>query len=44
MYWILGKLPLRPKHYYENACAAIAATQNIVDTDTQVKVISSLKR
>ena len=37
-------IPLRPEYYYENACAAIAATTNIVDTDTQVKVISSLKR
>ena len=34
---------LRGVHNYENACTAIAATMNLVDTETQIKVISKFK-
>lgn len=34
---------LRGEHNYENACTAIAATLNLVDEETQVKVISDFK-
>lgn len=36
-------ITLRGEHNYENACAAIAATQSLVDTETQVEVISKFK-
>ena len=36
-------ITLRGEHNYENACAAIAATETLVDTETQVKVISKFK-
>lgn len=34
---------LRGVHNYENILAALAATQNLVDIDTQIKVITSFK-
>ncbi len=33
-------IKLRGKHNYENICAAIAATADLVDVDTQIKAIS----
>ena len=34
-------IKLRGNHNYENACAAIAATEGLVDVDTQIDVISN---
>ncbi len=34
---------LRGKHNYENICAAIAATKNLVDVDTQIQAIKKFK-
>ena len=36
-------MKLRGKHNYENACAAIAATKGLVDTETQVDTIKNFK-
>lgn len=36
-------MKLRGKHNYENACAAIAATKGLVDTETQVETIKNFK-
>ena len=35
---------LRGMHNYENICAAIAATEDLVDVDTQIKAIKEFKR
>lgn len=37
------QLKLRGKHNYENICAAIAATSEFVDTDTQIKAIMNFE-
>ena len=36
-------MKLRGKHNYENACAAIAATKGLLDTETQVDTIKNFK-
>ena len=36
-------IKLRGKHNYENICAAIAATAELVDIDTQIKAISEFE-
>lgn len=36
-------IKLRGKHNYENICAAIAATEDLVDVDTQIKAISQFE-
>ena len=36
-------MKLRGEHNYENACAAIAATKDLVDNETQVKTIAEFK-
>lgn len=38
-----SEIPLKGIHNYENILAALAATQTLVDIDTQIKVITSFK-